>query len=94
MNFINNIIDRIAVYIRLKQLRADRIIKEKVMAMVKNKKTEETRQCLHSTLKELVPGNLFYRCDKCGKVFMITVAPCWTEDGFKEMLAKLRGKLK
>lgn len=89
---MNNLWKKIIVWLRLQQLQADSLIKDKVMKLVSEDiKTEEITECQHDKLVKILNGNIFYKCSKCKRVFMLTVSPSWSEQGFKQLLNEFKG---
>jgi len=57
---------------------------------IKNMQTAEVKECTHPTMKDIGEGSMFYQCEKCERVFMLTVAPSWDPMGFDAMMNELK----
>lgn len=88
--------DKIIVWIRLKMLKADGIIKQKVMEGIKKAEREETLACSHPSFKRILDEDTFYQCTTkhCGLIVDISQVPAWPKKNFKKLMKAMQEKLK
>ena len=89
-----NLLDKMAMWWRLKSLKADENIYNLVKSGIKKVEKQVKEPCEHETLKQLLPKDAWYQCKKCKIVFFMNNALGWEQESLIKLSNNLLDKLK
>jgi len=89
-----NLFRRLMVWWKLRELQATDDIQKLIKKGLERVKKEETEACEHKRLRKVIPEDIWYRCTKCQRIFMIPLEISWEKKNLGMLLSKLQEELK